>query len=207
MEIMKKIMMVALVMAGMVVSANADLTKFRWYATAASNLVNNSNIGIAVGNATVLTYLSADNTINFNPAVLLANTYGNDTYYQAQGITLAGRLTCAYLVEVGPTPDYRGKFAYAIVLDMPLTTFNTTYGGLVANVPAGTWYDVTPISVALADMNIVPPPTAQTFVPGSLKTDTQVIPEPATALLFGIGAMGAWMIRRNKIKSKEQADA
>ncbi len=37
--------------------------------------------------------------------------------------------------------------------------------------------------------------------------DWQAVPEPATALLFGIGGMGAWMIRRNKIKSKEEADA
>jgi hypothetical protein len=34
-----------------------------------------------------------------------------------------------------------------------------------------------------------------------------VIPEPATALLFGIGGMGAWMLRRNKVKSKEETDA
>jgi hypothetical protein len=37
--------------------------------------------------------------------------------------------------------------------------------------------------------------------------DWQAVPEPATALLFGIGGMGAWMIRRNKLKSKEEADA
>jgi hypothetical protein len=35
----------------------------------------------------------------------------------------------------------------------------------------------------------------------------QVVPEPATALLFGIGGMGAWMVRRSKLKSKEEADA
>ncbi len=32
------------------------------------------------------------------------------------------------------------------------------------------------------------------------------IPEPATALLFGLGGMGAWMLRRNKAKSKEELD-
>lgn len=34
-----------------------------------------------------------------------------------------------------------------------------------------------------------------------------VIPEPATALLFGLGGMGAWLLRRNKLKSKEDMDA
>lgn len=33
------------------------------------------------------------------------------------------------------------------------------------------------------------------------------IPEPATALLFGLGGMGAWFLRRNKLKSKEDMDA
>ncbi len=42
---------------------------------------------------------------------------------------------------------------------------------------------------------------------GASAGDWQAVPEPATALLFGIGGMGAWMIRRNKLKSKEEADA
>lgn len=33
------------------------------------------------------------------------------------------------------------------------------------------------------------------------------IPEPATALLFGIGSLGAWMVRRNKAKAKEEMGA
>ncbi len=204
---MKKIMMVALVMAGMVVSANADLTKFRWSNVTAGNLKNSTNGNIAANNATVLAYLSTDNTINFNASTLLTSTYGNDIFYKAVGNLAAGMLVTSYAIEVGPTPDYRGYFAYAVVLDMPLATFTNTYGGLVANVPAGTKYAITPMTVALADMNIVPPPTAQSFSAGNLVLSTAVIPEPATALLFGIGAMGAWMVRRNKIKSKEQADA
>lgn len=35
----------------------------------------------------------------------------------------------------------------------------------------------------------------------------QVVPEPATALLFGIGGIGAFIVRRNKKKAQEEADA
>ncbi len=35
----------------------------------------------------------------------------------------------------------------------------------------------------------------------------QVVPEPATALLFGIGGLGAFIVRRNKKKAQEEADA
>jgi len=35
----------------------------------------------------------------------------------------------------------------------------------------------------------------------------QAVPEPATALLFGIGGLGAFIVRRNKKKAQEEADA
>jgi len=34
-----------------------------------------------------------------------------------------------------------------------------------------------------------------------------VVPEPATIGLFGIGAIGAWILRNNKKKAQEEADA
>jgi formylglycine-generating enzyme required for sulfatase activity len=33
-----------------------------------------------------------------------------------------------------------------------------------------------------------------------------MIPEPGTALLFGIGGIGAWLLRRNRVKSRESAE-
>lgn len=33
-----------------------------------------------------------------------------------------------------------------------------------------------------------------------------VIPEPSTILLFGIGGIGAWLLRRNRLKSREDAE-
>lgn len=81
-------------------------------------------------------------------------------------------------------------------------------------VEAGDWYFYTPM-LALEDVavgGITQDIQMNTdLINGNAintgATVAQVIPEPATALLFGMGAMGAWLIRRNKIKSKEAADA
>jgi hypothetical protein len=219
---MKKIAMMVIVMAGLVVNASAALTNFRWYNTAANNLLNNTNGVIASSGATVLTYLSTDSACNFSTNSLLSATYGDDFFYSALGNGLPGRLTTGLMAET--VTDYRGKFVYAVILNIPFGKFTNTvvnggYNGLVANVPALTWYTITAplalsslpsptaMTITLANKDILPAPTAQDIAIGNLKTDMQVIPEPATALLFGIGAMGAWMVRRNKLKSKEQIDA
>ncbi len=41
----------------------------------------------------------------------------------------------------------------------------------------------------------------------SVNNSWVAVPEPATALLFGIGGLGAFVIRRNKRKAQEEADA
>ncbi|MEI8207421.1 MAG: PEP-CTERM sorting domain-containing protein [Kiritimatiellales bacterium] len=38
------------------------------------------------------------------------------------------------------------------------------------------------------------------------KLSVNAIPEPATALLFGLGGFGAWLFRRNKLKSNVELD-
>jgi len=42
------------------------------------------------------------------------------------------------------------------------------------------------------------------YLQGSVNGSWQAVPEPATALLFGIGGMGAWVVRRNKRKAQEE---
>ncbi len=201
------IKIITLTLLGLTFTSSAALTEFRWWNTAANNLLNNVDSAIATGDATVLTYLSSDNTINFDAGVLLATTYGNDFFYQALGNLAPGRLATTYMTEPDGGTDYAGWYAYAVVLDMSLVTFTTTYGGDVTQVPAGTFYDVTTYFGGLTDMDpIGPPATADSFNAGNIKTSTQVVPEPATALLFGIGGIGAFIVRRNK-KAKEEADA
>ncbi len=43
------------------------------------------------------------------------------------------------------------------------------------------------------------------FTGGADVQTTQAVPEPATALLFGIGGLGAFIVRRNKKKAQEEA--
>lgn len=82
------------------------------------------------------------------------------------------------------------------------------------NVQVGDWYFYTPM-LALEDITGATPAQSLQMNTDLINGDAinagatvaQVIPEPTTALLFGIGAMGAWLVRRNKIKSKEEADA
>ena len=185
-----------IVLSGLAAGANAaTLTQFRWYNTTAGNLVNADNVAIAAGGATVLTYLSPDNTINFNPDALMTASYGNDFFYKALGNGFAGRLTTTYMTEVD-SPDYRGYFTYAIVLDMLYSTFTGTYSGNVANVPVGTSYAITSIFGELGDLAKQPTPDLpSSFNAGNLKTQTSVIPEPATAMLLAIGGGIAWLVR------------
>lgn len=77
---------------------------------------------------------------------------------------------------------------------------------------AGDWYFSSPI-LALSDITGNNLPQEIELAGSAMQSinvgagTAQVVPEPATFLLFGIGGMGAWLLRRNKIKSREQADA
>lgn len=192
MNSLKTIGLVLTVLVGVVADTNAATqVQFRWWNTAANNLMDNVNVAIPAGEATVLTYLSSDNTINFDAGTLLSASYGNDFFYQALGNGLPGRLTTTYMTDT----SYVGYFAYAVVLDLNYTTFTTTYGGNVANVPIGTYFAITGVFGGLGNVAAETPAPPDDFNAGNLKTQTSVIPEPATAMLLAVGASIAWLIR------------
>jgi Na+/alanine symporter len=190
---MKKLIIITMVLtAGIAAISNADLTSFRWQNTAAGSVKN--NLGDNVDAGVALYYLSNDSNIDFDPNVLLTSTYGDDFLYNSQ-ITgtgaFAGRLPGVYVTESDLGNNYQGYQSYLIVLNMAFASFTT-----VEAVPLGTYYWISSLSLDLADPNA--PNTPQTFNPGSIQTLTTVIPEPATMGLFGLGAIGTWLIRRKK---------
>ena len=48
--------------------------------------------------------------------------------------------------------------------------------------------------------------TTGTGGPGLNKYTVTAIPEPATVILFGIGGIGAWLVRRNRLKTNEKCE-
>jgi hypothetical protein len=60
----------------------------------------------------------------------------------------------------------------------------------------------------LADLDdLLPPSPGATDVTFNFSSSSwQAVPEPATAMLFSVGGMGAWMLRRRKQQAQIEAD-
>jgi hypothetical protein len=112
-------------------------------------------------------------------------------------------------VIAGPAPDFNFAFSATETDQVYMRLYNgPTVSGTPYNGESG-WY-IQSATLTLVDIvdDINPPSPGQTDVTFNFSGQSwQAVPEPATALLFGIGGMGAWMVRRNKLKSKEEADA
>ena len=174
--------------------ASADLTSFRWFG-GSGGLTDNSGVVIATGDATVLTYISDDAVIDFNPLVSLSASYGNDVLVYDTA-TLGNRFWSTYMTEGDAGANYVGKYAYSVVLDVA----HAAYSG-VGNVAEGTYYGLGAMSAALIDSDAPPSGTPQTFDPGSVQTTQQVIPEPAVASLLVVFGGGLMFAKRRFAKA------
>ncbi len=75
------------------------------------------------------------------------------------------------------------------------------------SVPSGSYWQIDSQLVTLPTFSS-PPSSSDLEIGVTFSGQTwQAVPEPATALLFGIGGLGAFIVRRNKQKAQEEADA
>lgn len=143
---------------------------------------------------TVLTYLSLDTVVDFDPMVPLAETYGTvsgkDTLRAATGSTFTNRYSTANMTlgELGNGANsFVGQYAYAVLVAIPVSDFNSLYGGSVNNLPVGTRYGVSLMGaatsggtpVALYEFTGTGKP-AQSLTGGNVVADIALVPEPSS---------------------------
>ncbi len=152
-------------------------------------------------------YESVDDTINFGIVGVIATNTADDIWTGVAFNWASGGGDGAGYAQIFNTDTSfginTGNKIYSVIFNNS-SAANQTGAGYFAIVDN-----------ALATVSY--PGDAMSYNPGGVVGGLQgsggdwqqvgAVPEPATALLFGIGGMGAWMIRRNKIKSKEEADA
>lgn len=96
------------------------------------------------------------------------------------------------LGEYGGYMQDIGTFGAATDLDnVQMVLYNNADKNLA------TWY-ITSLALALPDAPDTPDPDAVKVTFDFTGQTWQAIPEPATVLLFGIGGMGAWLLRRRQ---------
>ncbi|MDZ4200238.1 MAG: hypothetical protein U1E27_13250 [Kiritimatiellia bacterium] len=172
-------------------------TSFRW-SPLASSLQNQLGVNIAVSNATVLTFISTNasvNTIASAGQLVLNSSVADDLFYSANPNRQAGRYTTDYMTE--SNDSLVGLYAYAVILNMPWSSY-TTFEAIPRD--GSVYAAVTPISSS-AITKLVPAPT-QSFDGGYMQTSLQVIPEPTGAglALVGIGSL----ILRRRMKARRK---
>ena len=195
-----RVLIIFFVLTVISITASADLlTSFNWENASPVALRDNAGGTIAYGDATVLTFISDDNIIDFDVGVALSSTYGNDILvYNNANVgppPVPGQLNTVYMSEDVSENNYQGKYAYAVVFDLVYTSYTT-----IENIPEGTYYKVAAISSDfLKDPDA--PSTTQSFNPGSVQTTQQVIPEPAVASLLVVFGGGLMFAKRRFAKA------
>ncbi len=202
---MKKIV-IAMMMIGLVATSYGAVD-ISWLASGGFYFAADPNTGILgldnSGNSTIAQLMYSPDAIQDAGSVGgiglngLSFAGGNDVMWSSLTITADGSSFAGYAVfptaqsyqQAGTAP---AGFVYAMI-----------FQDNVLN--AGDWYFYTPM-VSVQDITGLM--TAQSLqlnndvdfgdAINSGATTAQVIPEPATMLLFGIGGMGAWLLRRRQ---------
>lgn len=204
-KIMKKYAVCLSVLAGLLIfnTAYGAAIQYRWLGAdfTQNRLTDNDGVDIAFGDATVLTYVSQNTTIDFDTTVLLTDSYGDDAFHSAMGNSgpppagTGGLYWTAFESEL--ESPFVGYYIYAVVLNLPLADFTD-----IASVPAGTYYGISEIGQDSANLGVpmalaaIPPSPAQSFYGGNVQTIYQVIPEPSSLFLLGLGALMLMKRRR-----------
>ncbi len=177
------------------VSAHGAAIQYGWLAPG-NTLIDKDSGNIAAGNATVLTYLSQDQIIEFDTGSPLSLTYDDDIFHSAMANTFDGQYWTASYYEADSA--YVGYYLYAVTLNLPFASFTD-----IASVPVGTFYGISALgqdSTAPGSpgaLSAIPPAAAQNFIGGAIQTTFQVIvPEPAQFILTFLAATGIFYRRR-----------
>jgi hypothetical protein len=192
---MKKI--IAMIVAGLMASvAVADIVSFRWAGDGAAAS------GVTAGD-TVFTITDEDATADITAFISGGEIDINDlsglglSAYQSSTVVIGpvfagSKWSTAYTGDISGDDSVAGDFVYAIISD------SATLGAIGVN-------DTFVLTQTAGPLLLQgdPPTTPQDYAPGSVQTIT-VVPEPATIGLFGLGALSAWIIRRNKQKATEE---
>ena len=192
---MKKLLTMLAVTA-VVAAASADIVGFKWAGGEKDSVAVGTYIHTILdtdATADIFNYVSA-NQIN-------VTDLGMFTPFDSQvaGIATVGPPSIVGIWAtgiIGGGLSEVGQYAYAV------NAVSATWAGIAAG-------DTIKIFTAAGPLNDLQPggtggvALPQEFSPGTA-TSVQVVPEPATALLFGIGGLGAWIVRNNKRKVQEE---
>ena len=202
---MKKIVM-SMIVSSLVVAAYGNIQVawdaaggFYWDANGTSTYTPGNTFLTAGGTTTAQLMFSPDATRDSIGLNGLGSV--NDTLLASFSVSAPDGY--AYFDAGLATATYTAGYAYALIFQKSAHT-------------AGDWYYYTPM-ITLADITGSALPqtiemntdlaNGNAVGKNGLGVDSaQVVPEPATFLLFGIGGMGAWLIRRNKMQVKEEAE-
>lgn len=178
--------------------------RVNWRASGGFYYTVNPNIGIlgeVTGNSTIAQLIySLDSNVD---DVLVGGSRANDIVIDSLILTEDGLNNFdgyAYFSTINYTdPIFTAGYVYAVIFQDN-------------NIGLDDWYYYT-TPIALSNLSGADQPQSiemnTDLINGNAidfgSNVAQVVPEPATFLLFGMGAFGAWLVRRNKLKAKEEA--